>query len=553
MKEGISLFPPSNSSTGAASIAFSSWKPHQCLIYAFFCYIALLAGCAQVGTPTYTDAANLPPPIPREFRAAWVATVANIDWPSKKGLSVAQQQQEIIRIVDRAKELNLNALIFQVRPAADALYPSILEPWSEYLTGEQGKFPDPFYDPLKMWIDESHKRGIELHAWFNPYRARHTSAKSPNSPMHIAKTNPEIVKSYGGYLWMDPGEAAAAQRTLDVIIDVVRRYDIDGVHVDDYFYPYPVPVNANAPASENSPEIDFPDERSWSNFVLNGGHLNRADWRRNNVNELIERINASVHREKPWMRFGVSPFGLGRPDRRPTGIVGFSQYDKLYADVELWMGKGWLDYLAPQLYWPIDQPPQAFGALMQYWIGQNTAGRHIWPGLYTSRIDNTPKSWKTEEIVKQVALTRTSNAVNGHIHFSMIALMENRQGIADQLKLGYASPALTPTMPWLSTVRPKPPKVHLIPARPNSNNLTLTMWPEIGARHFAVWQRFNGTWTFSSHATTTSDTGISRGAELIFVGAKSELPDTFVVSAIDRFGNESERVMLSTDDIARTK
>ena len=553
MKEGISFCPSSNSITGAASRAFSAWKPHQCLIYAFLCYIALLAGCAQVGTPTYTDAANLPPPTPREFRAAWVATVANIDWPSKKGLSVAQQQLEIIRIVDRAKELNLNALIFQVRPAADALYPSILEPWSEYLTGEQGKFPDPFYDPLKMWIDESHKRGIELHAWFNPYRARHTSAKSPNAPMHIAKTNPEIVKSYGGYLWMDPGEAAAAQRTLDVIIDVVRRYDIDGVHVDDYFYPYPVPVNANAPASENSPEIDFPDERSWSNFVLNGGHLNRADWRRNNVNELIERINASVHREKPWMRFGVSPFGLGRPDRRPPGINGFSQYDKLYADVELWMSKGWLDYLAPQLYWPIDRPPQAFGALMQYWIGQNTAGRHIWPGLYTSRIDNTPKSWKTEEIVKQVALTRTSNAVNGHIHFSMITLMENRQGIADQLKLGYASPALTPAMPWLSTVRPKPPKVRLIPARPNSNNLTLSMWPEIGTRHFAVWQRFNGTWTFSSHAVATADTGMQRGAELIFVGAKSELPDAFVVSAIDRFGNESERVMLVTDDITRTK
>ena len=553
MKEGISFCPSSNSITGAASRAFSAWKPHQCWIYAFLCYIALLAGCAQVGTPTYTDAANLPPPTPREFRAAWVATVANIDWPSKKGLSVAQQQLEIIRIVDRAKELNLNALIFQVRPAADALYPSILEPWSEYLTGEQGKFPDPFYDPLKMWIDESHKRGIELHAWFNPYRARHTSAKSPNAPMHIAKTNPEIVKSYGGYLWMDPGEAAAAQRTLDVIIDVVRRYDIDGVHVDDYFYPYPVPVNANAPASENSPEIDFPDERSWSNFVLNGGHLNRADWRRNNVNELIERINASVHREKPWMRFGVSPFGLGRPDRRPPGINGFSQYDKLYADVELWMSKGWLDYLAPQLYWPIDRPPQAFGALMQYWIGQNTAGRHIWPGLYTSRIDNTPKSWKTEEIVKQVALTRTSNAVNGHIHFSMITLMENRQGIADQLKLGYASPALTPAMPWLSTVRPKPPKVRLIPARPNSNNLTLSMWPEIGTRHFAVWQRFNGTWTFSSHAVATADTGMQRGAELIFVGAKSELPDAFVVSAIDRFGNESERVMLVTDDITGTK
>ncbi|MEQ1518363.1 MAG: family 10 glycosylhydrolase [Usitatibacteraceae bacterium] len=524
-------------------------------IYAIFCYGILLAGCAQLPVlqTTQIDAANAPPPAPREFRAAWVATVANIDWPSKKGLSVAEQQREIIRIVDRAKELNLNALIFQVRPAADAMYPSILEPWSEYLMGEQGKFPNPFYDPLKMWIDESHKRGIELHAWFNPYRARHTSAKSPNSPMHIANTNPKLVKNYGGYQWMDPGEDEAAERTLNVILDVVRRYDIDGVHVDDYFYPYPVPVNPNLPVTENSPEIDFPDEPSWSRYLLNGGKLARAEWRRNNVNRLIERINSSIHREKPWMRFGVSPFGLGRPDRRPPGIIGFSQYDKLYADVELWLAKGWVDYLAPQLYWPIEQSQQAFGPLMQYWVSQNAAGRDIWPGLFTSRIDGSPKSWKPDEIVNQVALTRRNKFVNGQIHFSMIALMENRQGIADRLKASYATPAVVPAMPWLSSTRPSVPQVQLLPARQNSNNLTLSMRPNAAYRQFAIWQRRNGVWTFSTSPVGTSDSGIPRGAELIYVGNKPDLPDAFVVSAIDRFGNESERVMVNMDEITRPK
>jgi uncharacterized lipoprotein YddW (UPF0748 family) len=371
--------------------------------------------------------------------------------------------------------------------------------------------------------------------------------------MHISNTNPALVKSYGGFLWMDPGEAEAAQRTLDVIIDVVRRYDIDGVHVDDYFYPYPVPVNPNAPVTESSPEIDFPDEPSWSRFLLNGGKPDRAAWRRENVNRLIERINTSVHREKPWIRFGVSPFGLGRPDRRPLGITGFSQYDKLYADVELWLSKAWFDYLAPQLYWPIDQPQQAFGPLMQYWVSQNTAGRHIWPGLFTSRIDTTPKSWKPEEIINQVALTRTGKVVNGQIHFSMIALMENRQGIADRLKAAYPTPAVVPAMPWLSPTRPSTPQVQLFPARQNSNNLTLRVRPSAGYRQIAVWEQRGGVWKFSTLSASTNEAGISKGTESIFVGNKSDLPNAFVVSAIDRFGNESERVMMSLDDLVRTK
>jgi uncharacterized lipoprotein YddW (UPF0748 family) len=240
---------------------------------------APLATCAAGATRT-----DCAPPLPREFRAAWVATVANIDWPSKPGLSTAQQQAEIIAIVDRAADINLNALILQVRTSADAVYPSSLEPWSEYLTGEQGRAPSPAYDPLKFWIDEAHKRGIELHAWFNPYRAKHNQSKSVNSRTHISATEPSLVKSYGGYLWLDPGERRASEHTLSVIMDVVNRYDVDGVHIDDYFYPYPVAaapelrqVTGNAQsaatASALSPPVtlaiaperdtDFPDDPSW--------------------------------------------------------------------------------------------------------------------------------------------------------------------------------------------------------------------------------------------------------------------------------------------------
>ena len=549
LNEGMSRerFLRRDSSVGAPFRLFFVWNARQMAIYVLICWLAVIAGCADIAksTGTQTDNANLPPPTPREFRAAWVATVANIDWPSKKGLTVAQQKQEIIRIVSRAKELNLNALVFQVRPAADAFYPSVLEPWSEYLTGEQGKMPDPYYDPLKMWIEEAHLRGIELHAWFNPYRAQHTSAKSPNAPMHIAQTNPEVVKNYGGYLWMDPGEARAAQRTLDVILDVVRRYDIDGVHVDDYFYPYPV----NVPGSMPPIEQDFPDDPSWQRYVDLGGGRSRADWRRENVNRLMENIYKNIHSEKPWVRFGVSPFGIGRPDLRPPGIAGFSQYDKLYADVELWLSQGWLDYLAPQLYWPLEQRAQSFELLLDYWLAQNAKQRHVWPGLFTSKIDNSDKSWPVAEVLNQVLLTRTKKMQQGHLHFSMAALVENRKGISDQLKAGaYQGPALIPAAVWLRNAAPMPPELRVDTDRVAATvtvNLTQTTRSNATAWQVAAWIRVGGQWKFEVVATYMA--GDERTDAMItkFVYSLNEpkqVPDRVVAFTVDRFGNESARV-----------
>lgn len=475
------------------------------------------------------------PAAPREFRAAWVSTVANIDWPSKSSLSAAQQQTEAIAILDRARAMNLNAIVLQVRPGADAVYASEIEPWSEYLSGAQGKAPQPWYDPLKFWITQAHARGLELHAWFNPYRARHATAKSPVAHNHISRTNPQAVKAYGRFLWMDPGEEAASKQTMAVILDVVKRYDIDGVHIDDYFYPYPIeagPEGALDGAGGGKAELDFPDHPAWQRYLGGGGKLPRPDWRRQNVNQLIEALYKGIHAEKSWVRFGISPFGIGKPDRRPKGIVGFSQYDRLYADAELWLENGWLDYFSPQLYWPVAQAAQAYDTLLDYWLTQNRHGRHMWPGLFTSGVGAATKAFPPEEIVKQIGVTRSRPKATGHVHFSMAALMRNRQGIADQLTAGhYAGPALVPATPWL---RAEPSGVPTVSARRAGGAVSLKLGAGKGNAHYAIWSRHGSDWRFAVAPGATTDWTVAGDA------------NAFVVSAVDRLGNESARVSLAS-------
>ena len=484
--------------------------------------LAVISGFAMPSKAVAAPAlAPEPPPAPREFRGVWVATVNNTDWPSERGLTAAQQCAEIAAILDRAQATGLNAIIFQVRPAADALYPSELEPWSEYLTGTQGKAPG--YDPLTAWVEEAHRRGLELHAWFNPYRARHAEAKSPLADNHVNLTNPDVVKRYGELLWMDPGESFAAERTLAVIRDVVRRYDVDGVHIDDYFYPYPIQKPLPPDATKDAPreEIDFPDEPSWQRYVAGGGKLSRAGWRRDNVDRLVQRIYAAVHAEKPWVKFGISPFGIARPDRRTPTITGFSQFDKLYADAELWFERGWCDYFTPQLYWPIDQKGQSYPVLIDYWTAQNKAGRHLWPGLFTSRIDDTDKSWASSEILAQVALTRTRAGATGHVHFSAIALQQDRKAIATHLAALYAAPALVPASPWLKLPTPAAPKLVRDGDRVKVEGLD----PHVV--RLAIWRHEDGAWRFS-----------------VQPAAQTTLPagEALVVSAVNRAGVESPRV-----------
>ena len=487
---------------------------------------ALPAATGTAGSAAMPSA-DLPPEAPREFRAAWVATVANIDWPSKPGLSAQAQRDEAVAMLDRARAIGLNAIILQVRPAGDALFPSTLEPWSEVLSGEQGRAPglagEPAYDPLAFWVAEAHQRGLELHAWFNPYRARHSSAKSPLAPLHLAVRQPALVKAYGDQLWMDPGEPEAAAHTLAVVADVLRRYDVDGVHIDDYFYPYPVQASGA--------DLPFPDDEAYARYRLGGGALARDDWRRNNVDTLVQSMLHTVRSIKPLVRFGISPFGVGRPDRRPPGISGFSQFDKLYADVERWFDNGWLDYLAPQLYWQIDRAGLQFPVLLDYWLAENRARRHVWPGLFTSQVTRGeplgPRAWPAREVLDQVLLQRTRGGSTGHIHFSMIALMQDRDGIATLLQMGpYAQPALVPATPWLATAAPPAPTLR-------SSGARVFIEPGAGeaAALWAVWRRAAGVWRFevlAGHERSLAP----QGADLL------------AVSAVGRTGNQSASHML---------
>ncbi len=482
---------------------------------------------------------DTPPPVPREFRGAWVATVSNIDWPSAPGLSAAQQRQEALALLDRARTIGLNALILQVRPAADAIYPSALEPWTEYLSGEQGRSPgntgEASWDPLAFWVQQAHQRGLELHAWINPYRARHSSAKSPLTASHMAVRRPELVKRYGDMLWMDPGEPEAAAHTLAVVADLVRRYDIDGVHIDDYFYPYPVPL-AGAPTGTDQP---FPDDESYARYRLAGGPLARDDWRRANVDALVEALHRSVHAVKPWVRFGVSPFGVGKPALRPPGSVGFSQYDKLYADAERWLAQGWMDYLAPQLYWQIAREGLQFPVLMDYWLAQNPAQRPIWPGLFSSQVG---RNWPAREIVDQIAVQRsrvTGSQAGGHIHFSLIALHQDRDGLATLLQMGpYAQPALVPAAPWLASAAGlAPPAAPRLQARPGhllidpgqaaaANGAAAAHGAAASPTLWAVWRRVGSDWRFA----------VLPGSERRIELAGASL---LTVSAVDRLGQLS--------------
>ena len=389
------------------------------------------------------------PPIDREFRAVWVATVDNIDYPSKPGLPVAKMKSEMIAILDKCAELNLNAVIFQVRPSADALYKSPLEPWSYYLTGEQGKAPEQGFDPLAFAIEESHKRGMELHAWCNPYRAKHPAQKGPMHQSHISNTHPSAVKTYGTYLWMDPAEKVVQDRSYDVFLDLVERYDLDGIHIDDYFYPYPI--------TEGGKKVDFPDSKTWQAYKASGGLLSKADWRRKNVDDFIKRVHFGIKAKKPWVKFGISPFGIYRPGYPETIKAGIDQYDELYADALKWYREGWCDYYTPQLYWPIAQTAQSFPVLLNWWAENNPKGIHLWPGQFTSRTDPKGGNWKATEVTDQIALVRKHSGATGTVHFSMKALMNDWNGIAGQLKKAYPGPALVPVSPWLKVEKPAVP------------------------------------------------------------------------------------------------
>ena len=410
--------------------------------------LAVLAATMAILEP------SAPPKPMREFRAAWIATVDNIDWPSKPGLSVSEMKRELLAIFDTCQKLNMNAVVLQVRPSADALYKSPHEPWSWYLTGEQGKAPAGGFDPLEFACYQAHLRGMELHAWLNPYRALHPAQKGPVSGDHVSRELPKAVHKYGTYLWMDPGDPEVQKHSFQVFMDLVDRYNLDGIHIDDYFYPYPVAGQ------------DFPDSASYAAYRSTGGSLSLKDWRRHNVNTMIEDVYKGIKRRKPFVKFGISPFGIYRPGV-PSGIkAGIDQYDELYADCKLWLDEGWCDYMSPQLYWPIKQEAQSFPKLLDWWTSNNPHDRHIWPGLYTSQLNpNGSAKWKPAEVVNQIGLIRKSSSTSGAVHFSVKALHRDWAGIKASLGKSYAQKALVPESPWLGKAKPERPSVSTYAGR----------------------------------------------------------------------------------------
>ncbi|WP_233745719.1 glycoside hydrolase family 10 protein [Leptodesmis sichuanensis] len=452
---------------------------------------------------------------PREFRAAWITSVWNKDWPSRSGLSSQQQQVELTTILDQLQATNFNAVVLQVRPEGDALYRSTLDPWSHWLTGQQGKAPEPFYDPLEFAIAQAHQRNLELHVWFNPYRAR-TSKNTVNAFPHIAVTNPEVVYAWGNQLWMDPGSKVVQDRTYNVILDVVKRYDIDGVHLDDYFYPYPIAGQT------------FPDQKTYQDYRNRGGTLSLADWRRDNVNQLIQRLLKGIRAIKPHVKFGISPFGIYRPGQPPS-IEGLDAYDRLYADSLKWLQQGWVDYLAPQLYWRIDAPKQSYPVLMQWWADNNPRQRHLYIGNNLAQLDG--KVWELAEIERQIELTRQlkSKQVLGNIFFSMSALAENAQGVRDRFRtLTYRSPALAPVISWLSA--PAPP----LPTQVKFSNGQL-LWsstsPDI--RAWTLYQQTGSQWALQRILS-----GSDRSIRLS--------PGTYALCAVNRLAQESLGVVVKS-------
>ena len=459
----------------------------------------------------------------REFRGAWLHTVFQGQY---KAQTTAQNKAYLIRQLDSLQAMGVNAVIFQVRPQADAFYASELEPWSVYLTNG-GKAPVPYWDPLEFMVEESHKRGMELHAWLNPYRITSNTKQSKSLPAnHIARKYPSRCLEYGGKMYFDPGLPENREFIGKVVDDIVARYDIDGIHFDDYFYPYPVPGK------------QFPDDKSFARY---GKGMKRADWRRKNVDILIEDINRRIKAAKPWVRFGVSPFGIYRnkkTDPNGSDTNGLENYDALYADVLLWEREGWVDYLMPQLYCELEHKSASYLVLVEWWNKMAGASRHLYIGQDVARTmdkaDIAP-SKERNQLKTKIEHTRRLPNIQGNCWWPGYALTRNHGKVADALAGDFQSqPALAPACPWLSAVLPAPVE-GLRPASENSFK-----WKAAERKGAATDVMKYAVYRFESRV----EIDIEREGALVAVTAQPEFtasqPGVYVVTAVDRVNNESE-------------
>jgi uncharacterized lipoprotein YddW (UPF0748 family) len=484
-----------------------------------------------------------------EFRAVWVASVGNIDWPSTKGLPVDSQKAEFTRLLDMHQRNGLNAVVVQVRPAADAFYPSPYEPWSEWLTGIQGQPPSPYYDPLAFMIEETHKRGMEFHAWCNPYRAVHTIGKSSVAPDHITRQHPEWFVRFEKTLYFDPGNKQVQDYVTGVIRDIVRRYDIDALHFDDYFYPYDI-VEGGGPGK------DFPDNPSYARY---GDGLSKADWRRANVDSVVLRVSQVIKEEKPHCKFGISPFAIWRNiDKDSAGSnthVGQTDYDNLYADILLWLRNGWIDYVVPQIYFEFTHPRAPYALLVDWWA-RHTYGRQCFIGLAPFLAGTRPAWQDPTQLTRQIQMLREYPSVQGAVFFSSKSFESNPNGWCDSLQNNYYNyPALIPPMPWIDSVKPHAPQFHI---ENNQKEHSMTAWLSKGdpldtLRGFAIYQSDSA---MGSVATRAAYRFIAYDpvAEFTIVNTDSEAKggaQYYFVTAVSRTNVESDPVPILFSNFAR--
>ncbi|HXI00063.1 MAG TPA: family 10 glycosylhydrolase [Sphingobacteriaceae bacterium] len=490
-------------------------------------------------------------PPKRELRGVWITTHVSLDWPNRTQ-TPAQQQSALIGILNHNKATGMNAAYFQVRAQSDAMYQSSLEPWSYYLTNNQGTAPSPFYDPMQFGIEETHKRGMEFHAWINPYRAVATVSNSGNtaqySATHVSRTHPEWMLTVGTVRILNPGLPQVRDHITSVIVDIVKRYDVDGIHFDDYFYPTPTSSIADD-ATYNADPRGFPATTA-----------GRADWRRDNINMLIKRVSDSINVLKPWVKFGVSPSGIymsaaNSPIGSNTSAGALQHYKDYFADTRKWIQSGWVDYLVPQIYWYRGQSGSDYNILVPWW-NNNAFGRHIYVGLADYKVGTT--GWTNpSELPNQIRLNRTYSNIYGQIHFRHAFLNANALKYRDSVRLRlYNKPALLPAMPWKDNVAPAP-ATALILTKNSATSVTLS-WTKPAetvneldkAKRFVIYRSTN---QIINPEIATNILAITNMDENTYTDNSLIADSTYyyAVTSLDRLHNESGMTNIASNDNVR--
>jgi uncharacterized lipoprotein YddW (UPF0748 family) len=484
----------------------------------FFLLLLSVSVFSQKPTPKY------------EFRGAWIATVANIDWPINKDTSTAVQKRNLINQLRLLADAGINAVFFQVRTECDALYKSNYEPWSYWLTGTQGKAPEPFYDPLQVAIEEAHKHGLELHAWFNPYRAVRDTTAYNLSKNHIAVKHPDWLITSEKFKMLNPGLPQVREHIKKVMKDVLTRYDVDGIHFDDYFYPY-------------KPKITHEDSLTFIKYSR--GFSDIDNWRRDNINLLMKELYKIIKKEKPYVKFGISPFGIVRNEYAKTD--GFNSYDVIYCDPLNWLQNKIVDYINPQLYWEIGHEKADYAKLLPWW-STVTNGRHLYIGLYSSKMCSENYSGDKSQIGNQVRMNRATKNVSGEVYFSAKSITLNWSGLADSMKNNwYKTTALPPVMPWLDSIPPlKPENLHQIPTKSG----TLLYWnvpnsaTDKGFPNYYLVYKFATNEKINLNNPEHIINKVLNNRTSYYSPVKEDA--VYVITSVDRLHNESDGVIIKT-------